>query len=172
MGYIIPAGELSIDDVISLRTNVITKLFDVASRLTGLGREELVVRSILPSTDLGLANETWEATISTANNWNSWISNQLEDQRFVVIYGLANLTADPVTTAIRFSTGANKTKILDVIEYEELYSHRERVDGYFNRYIIYKHKQYVNADLYARATGTERLVLKGYTIEPAGRITF
>jgi len=172
VGYLIPAGELTIDDIISLRTNVISKLFDVATRLTGLGRDELVVRSILPATDLGLSNETWEASISTANNWNPWISNQLEDQRFIVIYGLANLSADPITTAIRFSTGANKTKTIDVIQYEDLYTNKERVDGYFNRYIIYKHKQYLNADLYARATGTERLVLKGLTVEPAGRITF
>jgi len=172
MGYLIPAGELTIDDIIGLRTTIISKLFDVATRLTGLGRDELVPRSILPKTDLNLANETWEASIGTANDWNPWINNQLEDQRFIVFYGLANLSADPITTAIKFSTGANKTKTIDVIQYEDLYSNKERVDGYFNRYIIYKHKQYVNTELYARATGTERLVLKGYVVEPAGRITF
>jgi len=172
MGYLIPAGELTIDDIIALRQNVVGQLFSVATRLTGLAKDELIVRSILPKTDLGLTNEVWEATISSANAWNPWISNQLEDQRFVVIYGLANLTADPVTTAIKFSTGASKTKIIDVVQYEDLYTNKERVDGYFNRFIVYKHKQYLNADLYARATGTERLVLKGFVVEPAGRITF
>jgi len=172
MGYLIPAGELTIDDVISLRQNVITRLFSVATRLTGLAKDEMVVRSILPKTDLNLSNETWEASISTANAWNPWISKQLEDQSFIAIFGLANLSADPITTAIKFTTGSGGTKVIDVIQYEDLYSQRERVDGYFNRFIIYKHKQYMNADLYARATGTERLVLKGFTVEPAGRVTF
>ena len=173
MGLIVPASELEVADIMAIRQKVIDSLFSVAMKMTGLSRDQLVVRNTLPSTDLGLSNEVWVTPSLTANSWTNYITNQLDDQRFVAFYGVANLDPDPITTAVRFKLGSGTgTKTLDVVQVEDLYSDSERIDGYLKRPIIYKEKQYVNIDVYARDSGTDRLVLKSLTVEPAGRVTF
>jgi len=173
MGFVIPASELEISDIMAIRQQVIDALFSVAMRMTGLMREELVVRNALPSTDFGLTNEYWQTPTLTANDWTNYFTKQLDDQKFVAFYGIANQAADPIVTAVRFKLGSGTgTKTLDVVQLEDLYTDATRVDGYFKRPIIYKEKQYVNVDVYAKAAGTEPLILKALVIEPMGRVTF
>jgi len=171
--FVIPASELEVADIAAIKQQVIDALFSVATRLTGLRREELVVRSALPATDFGLANEYWETPSLTANAWTNYFTKQLEEQQFVAFYGVANLSPDPIVTAIKFKLGKGTgTKTLDVIQLEDLYTDANRSDGYFKRPIIYKERQYVNIDVYAKAAGTEPLLLKALVVEPAGRTTF
>ena len=173
MGYIIPFSELELADIISIKQQVIDALMSIATRMTGLTPEQLVVRNILPSTDLGLTNEYWETPSLTANDWTNYFTKQLDEQQFVVFYGVANLSPDPKVTALRFKVGSGAgTKTLDVVQLEELYTNTDRTDGFFKRPIIYKERQYSNVDVYAKVTGTEPLMLRGFVIEPAGRITF
>jgi len=173
IGFLIPASELEVADIQAIRQKVIDALFSVAMKMTGLSRDQLVVRNTLPSTDLGLTNEVWVTPSLTANSWTNYFTNQLDDQRFVAFYGIANLSSDPIATAVRFKLGSGTgTKTLDVIQFEDLYSDSQRIDGYLKRPIIYKEKQYVNVDVYAKSSGTEPLVLKSLTVEPAGRVTF
>jgi len=173
MSYVIPASELEVADIMSIKQQVIDALFGVAMKMTGLGKDQLIVRSVLPATDLGLSNEYWETPSLTANDWTNYFTHQLEDQAFIAFYGVANLSADPKVTAVRFKLGSGAgTKTLDVVQLEDLYSDNTRVDGYFKRPIIYKHKQYANVDVYSKAAGTEPLILKSLVVEPAGRTTF
>ena len=173
MGEIIPASEMDIADVTALKQALLDRMFEIAMAMGVVERrEELIYRPILPKTDLGLTNEYWETPSLTANTWNTYFSKQLDDQRFVGFYGVTNLSADPVVTGLKFSVGAGKTKTLDVLQIEDLYSDSERVDGYFKNPIIYKEKQYCNLEVYAKAAGSDRLVLKGFVVEPAGVVTF
>lgn len=173
MGYIIPASELEIADVQAIRQKVIDALFDVAMRMTGLEAEQLIVRNALPATDFGLSAEVWETPTLTANAWTNYFTNQLEEQRFVAFYGVSNLSPDPIATGLKFKLGQGAgTKVLDVLQIEDMYSDSERIDGFFKKAIIYKEKQYVNVDVYAKAAGTEPLVLKALVVEPAGRVSF
>ena len=173
MSFVIPASEFEIADIAAIKQQVIDALMSVATRMTGLTPEQLVVRNLLPKTDLGLANEYWETPSLTANDWTNYFTKQLDDQQFIVFYGVANLSPDPKVTALRFKVGSGTgTKTLDVIQLEELYTNTERTDGFFKRPIIYKERQYANIDVYSKATGTEPLMLRGFVIEPAGRTTF
>lgn len=173
ISFVIPAAELEVADIMAIRQQVIDALFNVAMRMTGLTREELIVRNALPSTDFGLANEYWKTPTLTPNDWTNYFTKQLDDQKFVAFYGAANQAADPISTALRFKLGSGAgTKTLDVVQLEDLYTDTRRVDGYFKRPIIYKEKQYVNVDVYAKASGTEPLILKALVIEPKGRVTF
>lgn len=173
MGYLMPAWELDVEDIKAIKQQVIDLALQRAMKMTGLAADQLVVRNILPSTDLGLTNEVWSFSLTTANDWNNIVTKQLDDQQFLVIFGVAVLSADPITTALRFKVGSGTgTKTLDVVDLEELYASDERPEGILKRPILYKEKQYVNIDVYAKATGTENLVFKGFVIEPAGRVTF
>jgi len=173
MSYIIPFSELDLADIASIKMQVIDALMSVATKMTGLSSDQLVVRNILPATDLGLANEHWETPTLTANTWTNYFTKQLDEQQFIVFYGVSNLSPDPKVTALRFKVGSGTgTKTLDVVQLEELYTNTERTDGFFKRPIIYKERQYVNVDVYSKADGVEPLVLRGFVIEPAGRTTF
>ena len=172
-GFVIPTHELDIGDVVSIKQQVIDALLRVATRMTGLDKGQLVVRNILPATDLGLPSEHWETPALTANDWTNYFTKQLDEQQFVAFYGVTNLSPDPKVTALRFKVGQGAgTKTLDVIQLEELYSNTMKTEGYFKKPILYKQRQYVNVDVYATAAGTEPLVLRGFVVEPAGRTTF
>lgn len=171
MGMILSTLEVPISEIKSRRDDLKEALLSTAERLTKLTREELVVRDALPKTDLNLANEVWEATISTANNWNDWIDVTLEDQRFLAIYGIAVLSPNPITTGIRFGVGPGPTKVVDVIQFEDILVTENPV-GIFEEPIVYKENQYVNIDLYGKATGKEYIALLAMVAEPAGKVTF
>jgi len=173
MSYIIPFSELDIAEIAAIKQQVIDALFSVAMKMTGLTRDQLVIRNLLPKTDLGLTNEYWETPSLTANDWTNYFTKQLAEQQFVVFYGVANLAPDPKATALRFKVGSEAgTKTLDVVQLEELYTNTVRTDGFFKRPIIYKERQYSNVDVYSKATGTDPLMLRGFVAEPAGRVTF
>jgi len=172
MGRIIPSGELEIADITALKQALIDKLFEVATRMTGLPREDLIIRNSLPKTDFGLTNEYWMTPTLTANAWTDYFSKELADQRFAAFYGVANQAADPSATAIRFSTGEGKVKTVDVVQIEDLYTDATKVDGFFDEAIIYKHKQVCNVEVYSKAAVSEPLILKALICEPAGKITF
>ena len=172
-GYLLPAIEMTIEDVPSIKSQVIDAVMAIATRMTGLTPDQLVVRNILPKTDLGLTNEYWETPTLTPNDWTNYFTKQLENQKFVVFYGVADLSPDPKVTALKFKVGSGDgTKTLDVVHLEELFTNSERTDGYLKRPIIYKEQQYVNVDVYSKAAVSEPLVLRGFVVEPAGRVTF
>lgn len=173
MGYIIPSSELEVDDIMAIRQKIVDALLEIATRMTGLDESQLVVRNTLPMEDLGFSSETWQTPALTANAWTNYFTHKIDEQRFIAFYGVSVLSTDPVTTAVRFKLGSGGgTKTLDVIEIEDLYSDQNRIDGYLKRPLIYKETQYVNVDLFAKASGSDNLILKSLTVEPAGRITF
>jgi len=173
MSYVIPVAELEVADVQAIKSQVIETLLSIAERQTGMPRDQLIVRDALPKTDFGLTNEVWVTPSLTANDWTNYFTQQLEEQRFVAFYGVANLAADPIATGLKFKVGSgNGTKVLDVVQLEGLYANTERVEGLLKKPLIYKERQYVNIDVYAKAAGTEPLVLKAVVVEPAGKVTF
>ena len=173
MGWIMPAIEMTIEDVASIKAQVIDRVMSVATRMTGLTPDQLVIRNILPKTDLGLTNEYWETPTLTANDWTNYFTRQLNNQQFMVFYAVADLSPDPKATALRFKVGSGGgTKTLDVVHLEELFANSERADGYLKRPIIYKETQYMNVDVYSKAAVSEPLILRGFVVEPAGRVTF
>ena len=170
MGRIVSLYEMPVTERKAKEQALINVALSEASKLTKLAPSELVVRDILPSTDLGLTNEVWEASITAANDWNNWIDVTLEDFRTVAIVGIVVLSPDPITTAIRFGIGAGPTKVIDVIQYESILNTQEAVVGYLDKPIVYRPESYMNVDLYGKSTGTEQIVLKGVTIEPSGKV--
>jgi len=173
MGYVIPAWELEIADVQAIRQKVVDALFNVSVRLTGLTREELVVRNALPKTDFGLTNEYWLTPTLTANAWSNYFTKELEKQRFAAFYGVANQAADPQVTGLKFKIGpGDGVKTIDVVQLEDMYTYKELCDGFFKKPIIYKETQYINIDAYAKSAVSEPLTLKCLICEPAGKITY
>jgi len=126
--------------------------------------EEAVIRDLKP-TDIGLENNVWVETISTANNWNriSGTEQQVTD-KIIVIYGIANLAANPLATGIKLTKGANDKTVLAEIFFEPLYLMEEPI-ALFEENYIYEDEDYIGIFEYAKGTGTDNLVILGRVIE-------
>ena len=95
---LIPIAEMTPGQVAAIRNSVIEKVVAMTSRETGLPEDGLVVRDILPYTDLGFdysaatagTNEGWrhEMTSTTPGYLTVTGSNTMSDQRFVAVFGV------------------------------------------------------------------------------------
>ena len=135
-------------------------------------REEAIVRNILPKTDLGFTNEAWRISLTTANAYNTVIDMTVPDKKIIVFYGVKVVEnykvpfTKPLTTLIRFRTPA-KTKDIVNIEGIELVENGEKL---FDAVIKFENNEHMIVDFYARGTGTDKLMLLGYVVEPVGEI--
>lgn len=84
------------------------KLVSLAMRETGLPREELVVRGLIPS-DLSLT--TWNFDV-TANSQNTLISTSVPDQTYILLEGVSY--AGDSITELRLSGGASLREIWSI----------------------------------------------------------
>ena len=173
MARIIPEDELEIADIKSLTETVIDSLKSKAIELKYVEREEeLIVREVLPLTDKLLTTEYWITPTLTADTWTSYFYDKpVSDRTVIGFYGVKNLSADPKVTALRFSSGKGKTKIIEVVQIEKIYE-AEMAEGFFDEPIIYVAKQYITVEAYSKAAVAEPLMIRGLVCEPAGEVTY
>jgi len=174
MGQIIPANELTIEDIKALVRAIRTELTDIASRMLNIPKEEVIIRDALPKTDFGLTNEYWYNPALSANAYTEYFSQKLE-KKCAAFYGFTNPSADPKVTGARFYVGPGRTKLVDVIQFEDVYTLAETYAGYFTEPLIFSVDQTVTCDLYASAAvaaGNERFIWKVLVAERVGEITF
>jgi len=127
-----------------------------------------VVRNILPKTDLGLTNEVWSWTLSSANNYNAVISNlDLQKKKVIGFVGVYYPSSNPLVSIVKFTAGTGDTKIKDYWNIEHV-SALEKPFALSDNFIIYDYDNVVNIYFYAKATGTDNLVLLGRVAEPSG----
>jgi len=136
----------------------------------GLGKpEELIVRDLLPKTDLGFTNEEWVESVS-AYGWARCISSIENDkEQLVAIYGVANLNPNPLTLAVKFTLGPGDAKVKDIWQIEQIYTNSERPEGYAKDYIIYHAPDTWSVFQYGKEAGTDRLVYYAKIVEKKGR---
>ena len=174
MGQLIPAIEIETADIKALTRAVETQLIDVAARILNIPKEEVIIRDALPATDFGLAYEYWSNPALSANAYTEYFSQKLVDKA-AAFYGITNLAADPKATGARFYVGPGRTKLVDIVQFEDIYTLAENVSGYFKEPIIFSVDQTVTCDLYAKAAvaaGAEPVVWKVLIAERAGEVTF
>jgi len=174
MGQIIPQTELEIADIKEMVKAIRTKLVDIASTQLNIRPEEVIIRDALPKTDFGLTNEYWYNPALTANAYTQYFSQKLE-KKCAAFYGFTNPAADPKVTGARFYVGPGRTKLVDVIQFEDIYTLAETVSGYFTEPLIFQVDQTATCDLYAKAAvsaGAEPLIWKVLVAERVGEVTF
>jgi len=156
-------------EIKSLEERIRDALLDLAVR-KGIvkRREDAIVRDILPATDLGFPAERWAESV-TANSWTTIVSMRVPQTKIFVFYGAKSKISDPLTTLIRFSEGAAPGRVKDVINVEQLSTIKNR-ELIFEVPILYENGTYMRIDFYAKATGTDELILLGYVVEPKGEI--
>jgi len=164
-----PIKQLSLADIAAIEASIKERLLDEASRRLARPKEQLVIRDILPKTDLGLTNEEWVTPSLTANAWTKYFDIKLPDTRFICFYGAANNAADPIVTAVMLKMGPAGATTRGSMELEEIYADEVPV-GILDEAVLYRGGDHIYVDCWAKKAGTEPLVLKGMVAEPYGEV--
>jgi len=178
----IPMGELSLDERRRMRLDALNQLKSRAipvKRLAGTP-QELVIRDILPNTDLGIAAVGAGAA---ANRWVvdvalavdpaarvTWINVALAQNRMLVIYGGAALSAIPAIATIFFQSGPGGATVRALAELESCYAMLETA-YYLSKAALWDPQETVFISVVARATVAADIDLhlfRGAIAEPLG----
>ena len=125
--------------------------------------EDYVIRDLLP-TDLGLSSDVWSHTYSAATTDENIVSKTLDDDRFVVIYAVANASASPLTTKLTFYRGSIPIKIYGL---EDMYI-EDVPKKFLDEPLVWSEGEKIVIKGYASATGDDKIIFKGYIAEPKG----
>jgi hypothetical protein len=159
MAYIVPKNEMKFEDLLKAREASINLLTSLIKE-RGKSPNGYVIRDILPKTDLGLANEEWKISYTSAYTWETKIDKTLEDDKFIVLYGYHSNSAVPKTTAIKFFVDVRP---IEVIEVENLYTYMEPI-GFFTP-LGWSEGEVLRIDFFGNSTGDDYVVLRGFVAE-------
>jgi hypothetical protein len=167
---IIPSGDLSIEDRRRFREDALTSLQHRAINVKRIGNnpDEIVIRDIIPDTDLGLGQRWWITAALVAGVVSNYINAALAAFRAVVFYGVNVESAAPACSHIYFRSGPAGATTRGLANLECLYTPMES-DGYLSKAVLYDPQETVFIQLWPRiASAGERVILRGAVAEPLG----
>ena len=185
--YLIPVGDLTLDERRALRENV----DELLAAVTGSGPgglsvvtdiRNLLIRDVLPNTDFGVGiggpavgagtDESWRDQIAgVAGTEHQYFTGQLAIDRCVGFYGISVESAPASISRVRLQLGPAGV-VRGVYQLEKLYTRLETA-GYFSEAVIFTRNEFVRVMVMPRlayAALTERLEIMGRTAEPIGGI--
>lgn len=175
---VIPKSEMTQAEIYSLEQRIQESLIKMALQADlASDRSELVIRDILPFTDLAgaLGNEHWtNQIICVANGWQAAPDFNIrlagiQANRVMAFYKVFNRSVNPTISLARFQLA--QTGVLAVLQLEELWAEQEQV-GFFGP-IFYNDNETVRIDYYANAAtaaGGEQIGLPAMVCEPYGEV--
>lgn len=175
--YVIPIGDLSLDSRGNVRDTVDAGLVQFAlDRKITTEASALVVRDVLPFTDLGLAGQTnsedWlivgAATAGTLLNYLA--AKQLTTTQAIAFYGVGSPMASPGVSGLKFLFGNSGAQVKAYYHLQQLFMRLEYA-GYFGSPLYYGPQEYVQIQVMpitSFAQNTEYLTLFAREVEQFG----
>jgi len=184
--YLIPVGDLTLDQRLTLRNNV----DDLLEQQCGPGGlsivtdpRNLLIRDSLPNTDFGVGIGGPAVGAGTDESWLEQIAGVagVEHQYFVAVlpvdrcigfYGISVESAPAPVSRVRLTLGAASAQIRGVYQLEKLYTRLETA-GYFSEAVIFTRNETVRVMVMCRlayAALVNRLELMARTAEPIGGV--
>lgn len=138
-----------------------------ASEVLGLDMTQIVVRDILPKTDLGYTNEIWASASLTANTYTPLFTQKtLLSTQLVCFWGVIDLSPSPSLTGVSFSKGTAQTMVLAQIE--AALGWTQYPFALIRPTVLYNPSDPVLIQGYVNATGVQEVVLLGFEAEQIG----
>ncbi len=173
--YLIPVGDLSLDDRRMLRKNSDEVLINNAIRLRIRDDEnDFLLRDTLPNTDLGLAaqEDYLVAGAGIVATELQYFAPVLAQDRCIAFFGLGVESAAASISRVRLTLGAASAQARGVFQIEQLYSRLEPA-GYFSEAVIFTRQETIRCMVMPRiafVANSERLHFYAKTIEPIGAV--
>lgn len=161
---------LTIEEKKKIEDDVIARLIQEAvSQKVVTKEDDLVIRDIMPNTDLGLTNEYWAEVLATPNAWNAAIINvTLPKDKIIAFYGVKNKAAVMLSSMVRFNLAQAKVK--DIWEVEDIQTELN-AEALAETPVLYNNSEVIRIDMYCMGlAGTDELMLIGKVAEPKGKL--
>ena len=159
----LPVADMEKSQWDTLRAEALRALQE-AIRAKGKKPEDYDYIDLKP-TDLGFSDDVYTHSYSAATTWETLATKTLDDDNFLVIYGVYNKASTPLTVKIRFWKGS--------IPIREYYIDRMYVEQVpktsLGDALVYAESDTIKIDGYASATGTDELGFIGIKAIPKGR---
>lgn len=179
--YLVPLSDLSLEDRRAMREdadlNILGAALDLKFKSSG---QDLVIRDILPTTDL-VVGSGLIATPATpaAEDWilpaagvvgteSQWFSALLGVDRAMGFYGISVEATPTPISRLRLTLGANSTTVRGVFQLDQLNSRLETI-GYFSETVVFVRNDTIRAMVMPRiayAALSQRVALMGRIVEP------
>lgn len=181
--YAIPVDELSIARIENFRTMAKRAALTRAMALGFASKiEQLVFHEAFPATDLGqpvgsgYTNETYLTGAAVINTWTSVFNTAvvpvLGNRQIAVFYKIADWTAIPACTGVRFRLGPTGATTLGWAHIEQFINVKLTPEVYLSEPIVYGPTESMFIEFFPRvavAAIGEQLGFGCYIAEPAGR---
>lgn len=163
--------ETGSEEAAQIEKAVIAKMMAYAVRK---GFNDPIIRDILPNEDLKGAGEVgsgylWQQDLS-ACQYHTVYSGENDENRAICIFKVANVSEHPITAALRFHAGYNRTAIIDIWQVEHAWLNPGR-EGFckLEDVIFYGKKAGYNIDFLSFVNGMDNVILGGKVVEPRGK---
>jgi len=142
------------------------KLLEKAVPAVARTVEEIVVRDILPKTDLGYPNEVWQ-TATLASGATSVISLTPLEDKVLGFYGIKYLEDTGLTTLLKFFSGVGRVNPRVWWSIEEAITEKDREITVKapEEIVLYEPGEYVDIEYWMATTGVSRIQLLGFVAE-------
>lgn len=173
---LIPFEELSVGQPGAIRNEVIRRLVAEAAARLSMPADRLIVRDIIPTTDISLysagtlvtVNEWTCVTGTGANQYEDFAQGTMTDQRWIGIYGVMVDAANFACTSLKFHIGGSDRVIWEL---QNLWSGDDLMVGFCPSGLIIPQNDPYTISRYVRSiSSTTRIILKGITVEPRGKL--
>jgi len=152
------------EQIQTFREEAKRKLED-AIRASGKSPADFDIAPIMPKTDLGLTNEEWKHTFSSAYTEENYVSQTLGDNVFLVLYGYTNHNSTPHTLYFELKKNQSVEKVVHV---QETFSMDEPY--VFFDPVVFSEGDTVTIVLYGNAAADDYPVFLGFIAKPKGHI--
>lgn len=175
---LIPIGDLSLAERAEMRSIIDENLVNIAlERKIANAAKALVVRDMLPFTDMGLtgqsSSEDWLITgAATAGTPLNYINaKQLTTTQAAAFFGVGSPMASPQVSALKFYYGSALAQVKGFYQLQKLFVRLES-DGYFGAPLYYAPQEYLSVQVIpisSFAANTEYLTLHGRMVDLFGQ---
>ena len=176
MARIRTASEMTLPEVLRLKSKLATELKNELAKELKRSPNEIVVRDVMAEQDLGLDSEKWDNELAgglPATAWTKDWSKGLPKTKKIGFYGIVNHTDDPHVIGAQFCVGAAGGTIRDTVMFGR--AKMEDVVKCFFDPIKYKPGETIYMKLYNEsastiAEGAELLEFLALVAEPYGEV--
>lgn len=125
----------------------------------------LIVRDLLP-TDIGYANENFEETTGgTANVYEEMTKGEVPDKKYIILFGVKDLSPTPSVSALKFTIGATDVQVWHL---QKLHVYNEPAGVAAKAIHLSPGTKYLISRYVILANAKANLVLEGFVAELAG----
>jgi len=166
-------AKLSQAELRSIEANIIDRVRARTAQVLQVSPDQIAVRAILPKTDLGYADETWQVSLANAGTYNTIVSLTVPSNKVIYVYGfkIPSKEFDPDVSFIRVWKG---NELIDVIDVQKVFDGQEYKEIVLKQAIELNPNDTFKVEVYLRSgvttPVTKNIIVLGFVGEKLGTL--